>query len=120
MPRLNRPRQDAAILIVLLALQLFLMSDGAKHSGAASTIESFVMRVSSPCVVLAQAVAGGLRAGVSGAGDLLAAHVRNTVLESEVRQLRRDNAVLVDEVAKLKRDITRIEKIVKPRKAKTA
>jgi rod shape-determining protein MreC len=88
MPKLNRPRQDAVILIVLLALQLFLMSDGAKRSGAASAIESFVMRVSSPCVVLAQAVAGGLRAGVSGARDLLAAHVRNTVLESEVQQLR--------------------------------
>jgi rod shape-determining protein MreC len=88
MPALNRPRQNAVILIVLLALQLFLMSDAAKRSGGTAAIESFVMRISSPGVALAQTVAGGLRGGMSGARDLLAAHVRNAALETEVHQLR--------------------------------
>jgi rod shape-determining protein MreC len=88
MAALSTPRQNGVILIVLLALQLFLMSDGAKRSGGAAAIESFVMRISSPGVALAQSVAGALRGGMAGARDLLAAHVRNSALESEVQQLR--------------------------------
>lgn len=88
MPALTKPRQNAVILVALLALQLFLMSDAAKRSGGAAALESFVMRISSPGVSLAQTVAGGLRGGLAGARALLAAHVRNAALETEVRQLR--------------------------------
>lgn len=88
MPVLSTPRQNAVILILLLALQLFLMSGAAKRHGGAAVVEGFVMRISAPGVDLAQAVAGGLRGGVAGARDLLAAHVRNAALETEVQQLR--------------------------------
>jgi len=88
MPALSPPRQNLVILIVLLALQLFLMSDSAKRTGGASGFEAFVMRVSSPGVALAQVLAGGLRRGLSGARDLLSAHARNTALEAEVQQLK--------------------------------
>ena len=75
------------ILAVLLALQLFLMSDGAKQSGGAPAVESFVMRLTAPGVALAHSVAGGFRNGMGGARDLLAAHARNAALEAELHRL---------------------------------
>ena len=88
MPALNPPRSNVAILIFLLAFQLFLMSDSARRSGLAPSLERFLMRISSPGVVLADWLAGGLRGSVTAAGDLFAAHARNTALEGEVKQLR--------------------------------
>ena len=45
MPALNTPRQNAVILVVLLASQLFLMSDSAKRFGGSTWLESAIMRV---------------------------------------------------------------------------
>lgn len=87
MPALSPPRQNVALLIVLLALQLFLMSDSAERSGGAAAIESVVMRVSSPAVTVADVAAGGIRQSATAARDLLTAHARNTALESEVQRL---------------------------------
>jgi len=88
MAALSRSRQNAILLIALLALQLFLMSDSARHSGITAVIETAVMRVSAPGVALAQVGAGGVRGVVTGARDLLVAHVRNAALEAEVQRLR--------------------------------
>jgi rod shape-determining protein MreC len=88
MPALSTPRQNLVILVALLALLLFLMSDSAKRTGASTGLETMVMRVSSPGVALAQAVAGGLRGVATAAGDLLVAHARNTALEVEVQRLQ--------------------------------
>jgi len=88
MPALSTPRQNLVILIALLALLLFVMSGSAKRSGVSTRLESTVMRVSSPAVMLVDVVAGGLRSAATGAGDLLAAHARNSALEVEVQQLR--------------------------------
>jgi rod shape-determining protein MreC len=90
MSALNRARQNLILLVVLLALQLFLMSDGAQRSGWPAAIELFVMRVSSPAVSLTQGVAGGLRRGAGGAREMIAVHARNTALEAEVQRLRSD------------------------------
>jgi rod shape-determining protein MreC len=83
-------RRTAVMLVVLLALQLFLMSDGARRRGGSASIESLVMRVSSPAVIAAQVGAGGLERGLSGARDLLSAHSRNRALEAELQQLQVD------------------------------
>ncbi len=88
MPALSHSRQNAAILLTLLVLQWFLMSDSARRHGGSPAVEGLVMRVSAPGVRAAHAVAGLVRGGVNGARNLLAAHVRNTALEVEVQQLR--------------------------------
>jgi rod shape-determining protein MreC len=85
---LSTPRRNAAILVVMLALQLFLMSGAARRSGVALWIETRVMRLSAPAVILAQVSAGGVRRTIRGARDLLAAHARNSALETELQQLR--------------------------------
>ena len=90
MVKLSTARQNAILLIALLAMQLFLMSDGAQQSGVSATLERVVMRVSSPCVGLADLVAAGTRGAVTNARDLLTAHARNAALESEVQRLRSD------------------------------
>ncbi len=87
MPALSTARQNAIFLAVLLAAQLFLMSDSAKRNGGANVVESLVMRVSWPAVRVARLGAGALRRGISGARDLLAAHARNEVLEKQVQRL---------------------------------
>ena len=90
MPALSASRWTGVLLVVLLASQLFLMSDGARRSGGAGQIESFVMRVSSPAVVVAQMGAGRVERAVGGTRDLLAAHSQNHALEAEVQRLRQE------------------------------
>ena len=87
MPALSTARQNVILLAVLLALQLFLMSNSAKRNGGVHALETLVMQVSWPGVRVARFGAGALRRGTTDARDLLAAHARNTVLESEVQRL---------------------------------
>ena len=89
MPALNTGRQNAVLLVVLLALQLLLMSGGETSRGSL-LIESWVMRLSSPGVVLAQWTAGSLDAAVTDVGDLFSARAQNVSLKSEVRRLSAD------------------------------
>jgi rod shape-determining protein MreC len=86
-PALNPARQNVVILGILLALQLALMSDGARRSGRASAVEALVMRFSSPGVTSAESIAGRLRGALSAAGDLLLAHRRNVELEARIERL---------------------------------
>ena len=90
MPALSTARQNLIILAALLASQFFLMSDSARLDGGTNVLESLVMRVSWPGVRVASVGAGALRRGTTGARDLLAAHARNLVLETEVRRLNDD------------------------------
>jgi len=84
---LSESRQNTILLVFLLVAQLVLMSGSARSATGATVLESWLMWVSSPGVVVARAFTGTIKRGVDEVRDLLAARSRNKVLEAEVRHL---------------------------------
>jgi rod shape-determining protein MreC len=80
-------RRNTVLLAVLLVGQMALMSGSARGRPEAARIERFVVRVSSPVVAAASAVAGLVGGATAAAGELLGARERAAAYEAEVRRL---------------------------------
>lgn len=88
MAALNNTRQNVVILAGLLFLQLLLMSGSVKGADGSTTLESWLIRLSSPVASAARFVGGGVQGIGARIGNLFHAHARNAVLEEELTRLR--------------------------------
>lgn len=87
MPALNEGRRNAALLVVLLAANLALMSSSTKDPHGATRLESALLGLGSPFVAAAEGAGGGLRALLRGAHGILYAREMNRRLRSQLREL---------------------------------
>ena len=92
MPALNPTRQNALILVALLFGQLLLMAGSARGDRDANMLETGLMRVSRPLVVVAGRAGEALRGAFTGARRLFGAHSENEQLRARVHELETELA----------------------------
>lgn len=87
-------RRNLALLLVLLAVQLVLMSGSARSKDGSTLLESGVMRATSPFVRMSSAIGGAIRGAATGVRETWNARAENRHLRGEVLDLRRRLAEL--------------------------
>lgn len=99
----NPTRKNSALLIVLLFAQLLLMSGSVRHADGATLLEIVTVRATSPIAWLASQVSGGVRGGLAGIRETLAARSENAWLRQDVRRLSLEVGRLQEEALENRR-----------------